>query len=96
MPPKTTTSNNDNATHRLNRHTRTMKRKREQRILPPIPLKLCPKHGLGQTKCMSQMQMSITVRIRKCCDELLILLARGVVGWVAFEDLLAFPQSLDG
>ena len=73
-----------------------MKRKRKKRILPPIPLKLRPKNSLGQTKRMSQMQMSITVRIGKRSDELLVLFARGgVVGGVAFECFFSFPEGLD-
>lgn len=43
---------NNYATYRLNRHPRTMKRKWEQGILPPIPLKLRPKYRLCQAKRM--------------------------------------------
>mmetsp|Transcript_10412 Transcript_10412/g.22635 ORF Transcript_10412/g.22635 Transcript_10412/m.22635 type:complete len:295 (+) Transcript_10412:2542-3426(+) len=80
---------------RLNRHPRTMERKRKKRILSPIPLKLRSKHRLCQTKRMSQMQVSITVRIRKRRYELVILFSRRVVRRVAFEHLLAFPHGLD-
>ena len=83
-------------THRLDRHPRTVKCKREQGILPPIPFKLRPKYCLCQTERMSQMQMSITVGIRKCHDELVILIFT-IIGrrGVAFKYLLAFPQGLD-
>ena len=86
-----------NHTHRLNRHTRTMKREREQRVLSPIPLELRPEHRLRQTECVSQVQMSVAVRIRECHDELLVLRAGlRIVRRIGFEGLLAFPHRLDG
>mmetsp|Transcript_17556 Transcript_17556/g.37962 ORF Transcript_17556/g.37962 Transcript_17556/m.37962 type:complete len:321 (-) Transcript_17556:54-1016(-) len=81
---------------RLNRHPRAMKRKRKQRVLPPISLKLRPKHSLGQTKRMSQMQMTITIRVRKRNDEFILGSPVLFVGGVGFKCLFAFPESLDG
>ena len=82
-------------THRLNRHSRTMERKWEQRILPPIPLKLCTKHGLGQTESMSQMQMSITVRIGEGDNKFLLLAPIIIVAWVTLKGLFTFPHGLN-
>ncbi len=72
-----------------------MERKWEQRILPPIPLKLCTKHSLGQTECMSQMQMSITVRIGEGDNELFLLVPIVIVDGITLKGLFTFPHGLN-
>lgn len=72
-----------------------MERKWEQRILPPIPLKLCTKHSLGQTESMSQMQMSITVRIGEGDNKFLLLAPIVIVAGVTLKGLFTFPHSLN-
>mmetsp|Transcript_26852 Transcript_26852/g.57099 ORF Transcript_26852/g.57099 Transcript_26852/m.57099 type:complete len:227 (+) Transcript_26852:2839-3519(+) len=75
---------------RLNGHPRAVKREREQRILPPIPLELRPKHRLRQAERVAQVKVTVAVRVRKRHDELL-----PPVGGIALEGFLAFPQGLD-
>ena len=72
-----------------------MERKWEQRILPPIPLKLCTKHSLGQTESMSQMQMSIAVRIGEGDNKFLLLAPIVIVAGVTLKGLFTFPHSLN-
>ena len=81
-----------NWTHRLNGHTGTMKRKRKQNILAQMSLKLSPKHTLGQTERVPNMQMPVAVRKGKGDNELFLVR----VGMVGLEDAVFFPLGLDG
>lgn len=68
-----------------------MERKREQNILSLVALKLCPEDRLGQREGVSDVQMSVGIRIRKGDHERLDV---GI--WSCFEGLAFLPLLLDG
>lgn len=77
------------STHRLDRHPSTVERKGEQDVLALMAFELCSKDGLRQREGMSNVQVSIRVRIRKRHQERLL----GSVG-VCLECSFLLPHDL--
>mmetsp|Transcript_34262 Transcript_34262/g.83108 ORF Transcript_34262/g.83108 Transcript_34262/m.83108 type:complete len:207 (+) Transcript_34262:2810-3430(+) len=78
---------------RLNWHSCTVKCKWKQDLLSLVTLILSSEDSLGQGKCVTNVQVTVGIRVWKGNHKGFLVL---IVGWIHFIGLLFFPKFLDG